>query len=175
MSTHTVWPKHRYLGSGLFILFESWALGALLGAILWPALGGRLSGDKTEAELILTGVRYFGGLGLYVGAPITVIRIFKLLRKADQAAVWRSRFLGFHFVILEICALGALLGALVFPLAGSLGESLKTRDELVLIGARTGGFYFLVWAPGVALVRGFMRAGQARATRDRLEKHPLSQ
>jgi hypothetical protein len=34
--------------------------------------------------------------------------------------------------------------------------------ELVTLGIKSGGFYFLVWAPGAALVREFWRAGHPK-------------
>ena len=76
--------------------------------------------------------------------------------------LWAARVGGFFFTVLGLCALGALLGAIFFPLVGSLGGAPKTREELVVLGARTGGFFFMVWAPGAALVREFWRAGRAK-------------
>ncbi len=76
---------------------------------------------------------------------------------------WAARASGFFFTVLGIVALGALLGAIIFPLAGRLGGSHKTTAELVLFGAKTLGFYFFVWAPGIALVREFMRAAKQKA------------
>jgi len=70
---------------------------------------------------------------------------------------------GFLFTVLEMCALGALLGAVLFPLFGGLGGAHKTTAELIVFGAKTGGFYFMVWAPGVALVREFIRGAKLRA------------
>lgn len=82
--------------------------------------------------------------------------------KRETIQLWACRAGGFSLTVLGVCALGALLGAVVFPIAGGLGGSMKTRDELILVGARTGGFFFMVWAPGVALVREFVRAGKKR-------------
>lgn len=82
--------------------------------------------------------------------------------KRATLQLWARRTGGFFLTVLGLCALGALLGALVFPIAGGLGGSMKTRDELIVVGARTGGFFFMVWAPGVALVREFVRAGKKR-------------
>lgn len=81
---------------------------------------------------------------------------------SEQAKVWAERVGVFFFTVLEICALGALLGAVLFPLFGRLGGAHKTTAELIVFGAKTGGFYFMVWAPGVALVRVFMRAAAAK-------------
>ena len=76
---------------------------------------------------------------------------------------WAARAGGFLFTVIGIVALGALLGAIIFPLVGRLIGSHKTTAELVVFGARTLGFYFFVWAPGIALVREFMRAAAARS------------
>lgn len=77
--------------------------------------------------------------------------------------LWAARAGGFFFTVIEIVALGALLGAIIFPVAGRLGGSHKTTAELVIFGAKTLGFYFFVWAPGIALVREFMRAAKQKA------------
>ena len=82
--------------------------------------------------------------------------------KPGTAKLWAARSGGFFFTVLGICALGALLGAIVFPVAGRLGGAHKTRDELIVLGVKTGGFFFMVWAPGVALVRMVIRAASAR-------------
>ena len=83
-------------------------------------------------------------------------RTMRVMRTAARRAG------GFLLTVLGLCALGALLGALVFPLVGPVDGTLKTREELVVLGARTGGFFFMVWAPGLALVREFWRAGRER-------------
>lgn len=80
----------------------------------------------------------------------------------DRAKFWLHRIGGFFLTVLGLCALGGLLGAVVFPLAGRWGGSTKTHAELVVFGAKSGAFYFMVWAPGAALVREFMRGAQAR-------------
>jgi hypothetical protein len=76
--------------------------------------------------------------------------------------LWAARAGGFLFTVVELVALGALLGAILFPMAGHLIGSHKTTAELIVFGAKTLGFYFFVWAPGIALVREFMRAAAAK-------------
>lgn len=85
-----------------------------------------------------------------------------LATAAGLAKRWGLRLAGFFLTVIGLCALGALLGAWVFPLVGPWGGAYKTREELVVLGAKTGGFFFMVWAPGVALVREFMRAAKNR-------------
>jgi hypothetical protein len=75
-------------------------------------------------------------------------------------AFWARRLAGFALTVLGLCALGGLLGAVIFPLAGHFGGSQKTREELVVVGVKSGAFIFLVWAPGAALVREFIRGAK---------------
>lgn len=75
--------------------------------------------------------------------------------------LWARRVGGFIFTVVELCALGGLLGAILFPLVGRLGGAHQTFPELVVLGARSGSFFFLVWAPGAALVREFMRSARS--------------
>ena len=81
---------------------------------------------------------------------------------SERARFWLQRTAGFFLTILGLCALGGLLGALLFPLAGHLGGSRTTHAELVVAGVKSGAFIFMVWAPGAALVREFMRGAKAR-------------
>lgn len=76
--------------------------------------------------------------------------------------LWARRAGRFLLTVLAICALGAALGATLFPVVGKLAGTHKTVRELIVLGARTGGFFFLVWAPGAALVREFMRAAREK-------------
>lgn len=80
----------------------------------------------------------------------------------DVAKFWAARVGGFFLTVLELCALGALLGAVVFPIAGRLGGSHKAHAELIVVGVKSGAFIFMVWAPGAALVREFIRGARAR-------------
>jgi hypothetical protein len=80
----------------------------------------------------------------------------------SAAEIWVRRAGRFLLTVLALCALGAALGATLFPIVGKLGGTHKPVLELVVRGARTGGFFFLVWAPGLALVREFMRAAREK-------------
>ncbi len=80
----------------------------------------------------------------------------------DRAKFWSRRAGGFFLTIIELCALGGLLGALIFPLAGRWGGSEKNYAELVVAGVKSGAFICMVWAPGVALVREFIRGAKDR-------------
>lgn len=79
-----------------------------------------------------------------------------MLRKVGA---WGARFLIYVVLIVTTGAvLGALLfvpGAWLFGVDGSVGEIMRN-------GAYNGGFYALIWAPGLALVRCIMVAYQRR-------------
>jgi ABC-type transport system involved in cytochrome c biogenesis permease component len=64
--------------------------------------------------------------------------------------------------IAAICTTGIALGVIVFPLVGLLFNLDATPGELALRGARILGFYFGIWAPGVALVVTVKREYEAR-------------
>ncbi len=76
-----------------------------------------------------------------------------------RGVAWAGYFL---FWMAAIVAGGAALGAVVFPLAGLGFRTGYTAAELVRNGARIGGFYCLLWAPGIAVVLSVMRAYRRR-------------
>lgn len=157
-------PRHAatVIGVAAGVAAACWLAGAVAGGLLLPAAGARFGWERDATELASMGVKYVGGLGLYLGALAGVTAAFRFAGRAEAATIWRRRFWSFHLTVLAICALGAALGALVFPLAGGLGGAHKTAAELARMGARTGGFFFMVWAPGFALVREFVRAARAK-------------
>ena len=61
-----------------------------------------------------------------------------------RAKFWMHRVAGFFLTVIGLCASGGLLGALVFPLAGHFGGSTKTYEELVVLGAKSGSFIFII-------------------------------
>lgn len=144
----------------LLIVFIVWLLGALAGGALAALAGTIFNSARSAGELFTLGVRYGGGLGIYAGAQFATLRQLKREGPAEKAARLRRHIGGFHLTILGLCAFGALLGAIAFPLAGLLGGSHFSSAELITKGIKMGGFYFMVWAPGAALVREFWRAGQ---------------
>jgi hypothetical protein len=64
------------------------------------------------------------------------------------AAVW----------IIGLIAIGTVLGMICFPLGGLLVGAKRTSLELLVRGARFGSFWFLIWAPAVAITACVMRA-----------------
>jgi len=60
--------------------------------------------------------------------------------------------------ILGIVLLGTILGMIFFPLGGLIVGAKRTSMELLIRGARFGSFYFLIWAPAVAIAACVMRA-----------------
>ena len=68
--------------------------------------------------------------------------------------LWSLFKWGTHFLVYTagFIALGALLGALLFPLAGLLLGMDLTISQMIVNGARDGGFYFCMWGPGLAFL-----------------------
>lgn len=61
-------------------------------------------------------------------------------------------------LVLVIVGIGAALGSLAYPFFGTLlGMDLSLR-EFFLNGVKDGGFYALIWAPGISLVACIMAA-----------------
>ena len=68
----------------------------------------------------------------------------------------------FLFRTATLTAAGAGPGAVLFPPAGWLLHPGTPTGQLPQQGARTGGFYLLIWAPGTAVVLCVMRAYRRR-------------
>ena len=82
------------------------------------------------------------------------------------ALVWVVRWL---LLTIGICLAGALVGAILFPVAGHLlAMDLGTR-EMVTNGIFDGGFLALIWAPGISFVVCLM---WARGSRGECPKSP---
>lgn len=64
--------------------------------------------------------------------------------------------------VLGICLGGALLSVIVYPLGGALLGAERSGGQLALTGLRTLGFYFSIWAPGIAIVLTVKREYEAR-------------
>jgi hypothetical protein len=61
-----------------------------------------------------------------------------------------------------ITAGGAVVGAVVFPLVGSLAGMEMTATAMALSGARQLGFLTFIWAVGIAIVMAFQHAHRQR-------------
>ncbi len=77
------------------------------------------------------------------------------LWRALQASHWAVYFSAW---ILGLVLVGTLLGAILFPLGGLLLHAERSSLALMIRGARFGSFYFLIWAPAIALAASVMRA-----------------
>lgn len=60
--------------------------------------------------------------------------------------------------IIGLVTIGAVLGMIFFPLGGLVVGARRTSLELLVRGARFGSFYFLIWAPAIAIAACVMRA-----------------
>ncbi len=74
-------------------------------------------------------------------------------------------FLYFLAWTLGITAAGGIVGAITFPLVGSLAGIEGTLSQQALSGARQLAFLALIWAPGGATVLCFHRIYRDRHSR----------
>lgn len=74
---------------------------------------------------------------------------------ALQTSHWTIYFSAW---ILGLVLVGTILGAILFPLGGVLLHAERSPSALLIRGARFGSFYFLIWAPAIALSASVMRA-----------------
>ena len=63
---------------------------------------------------------------------------------------WTGLFL---LVTIEVTAIGALAGGIVFPILGAIFDWERGWAELAMNGIKNIGFWAFIWAPGIALVR----------------------
>lgn len=69
------------------------------------------------------------------------------------------------YVLLWSCLItagGALVGAIIFPIVGTLAGMDLTTAEMIVSGARQLGFLTFIWAVGIAIVMAFQRAHRRR-------------
>lgn len=86
---------------------------------------------------------------------------------------WLGWSVGWLLLAAVIISTGALLGSLLYPIAGTLlGMDLSLR-EMWLNGVFDGGFYALIWAPGVSFVACLMAANWKRRNSDQEGSYPL--
>ena len=72
-----------------------------------------------------------------------------------------------YFLVITtvIAATGAIVGALAFVMFGLVTGADFSQRELAVGGAKTLGFYFTLWAPGIAIVLCVKRAYEHRQRR----------
>jgi len=68
----------------------------------------------------------------------------------------------FFFYAITMVAIGAATGAAVFSLLGPLFLDNSSRGEIAFYGLKTGAILAGIWAPGVAIVKCFVRGKKER-------------
>jgi hypothetical protein len=74
-----------------------------------------------------------------------------------------------------VTALGAVVGAIVFPLVGLIWDTPYTPSELVMNGIKILGFFFGIWAPGIGLVMTVKAVYEAKKAGTLTEEETVSE
>lgn len=123
------------------------------GAVL--LLANRLLADS----LILAKVGfYLLGLACLMLVAILFVRTqttVAVKQVMQSAYAW---LLFWHVCVMAIVAVGAFIGGLLFPLVGSLARLDYSLWVMIRRGLLDGGFYALVWGPGIGFVVCAIRA-----------------
>ncbi len=91
--------------------------------------------------------------------------------KVSALLRWPLYFLAWT---LGITALGVIVGAVVYPIIGLAFSLDYTLRELVLNGIKAIGFYFGIWAPGIALVMTVKKAYETNKARTETAPDPAT-
>lgn len=71
---------------------------------------------------------------------------------------WAGWCAGWFLLLGVIVAAGAMAGSVLYPLVGSLLRMDLSVPDMFLNGVFDGGFYALIWAPGISFVACLMGA-----------------
>lgn len=139
--------------------------GVAAGALL---LGlGSMIGEREVVVRVMAGAGWYAMIwGTGLGAIVWIARRRTQVEPAGlgkRAWAWSGRW---HALVGGITATGALVGGMVFPLVGGLAGLDYRFREMIWNGVTDGGFYALIWAPGISLVACVMWA----VRRDRAKK-----
>jgi hypothetical protein len=134
------------------------AAGCLAGALIGAAVA------PVAPPALAAGVRWYAILhvacvGGFAGAVSGRRRAAGTAWRPALAAPW-SWIALWHAIVAGFCAAGALLGAFLFVAVGGIAGVAAEPARLLVMGLRDGGFYALIWAPGIAFVLCCMRARQ---------------
>jgi hypothetical protein len=132
-------------------------LTGLVLQLLSPLLSGPL------AVFFKAAGTYLLVIGLGVAAVILYARRQTSL-SAQGLSVRCWRWIGrWHLLVGAITTGGAVAGCLLFVVIGSLAQLDYSLAELARNGLSDGGFYALIWAPGISLVICVMQAYRAHS------------
>lgn len=94
------------------------------------------------------------------GAFLVVLSLLVVQFVRHQTSFGKERLLArtwawfgrWHLLVLLITLCGAVAGAFLYPLFGSLIGMDLSVGRMVRYGVFDGGFYALIWAPGISFV-----------------------
>lgn len=146
-----------------------------VAAALAGGLGLLLSLTLTGLAATIVFAIGFYGLFLAWGCAMAVVFVHTQTRASvDRLPLRIWTWIGrWHGLVLGMTLTGAMLGAVVFPLVGFLAGMQLGIGEMFRNGLRDGGFYALIWAPGVSFVACFMIARGNQKNQTGVRANPL--
>jgi hypothetical protein len=144
--TTSGWQMAGYIYCGLL-------LGSLLGQVM-ILLGGSIVSEERE-EFLFWFSTIYPVFWLGLAGFIASWSRGSWSRKIRSGLYWIGLW---HFIVICFISGGAVIGSLLFVSIGSLAGMDYSAVEMLKYGARDGGFYLLIWSPGIAMVLCFMKA-----------------
>lgn len=121
--------------------------------LVWGAwIGANVVGAWTAEGAALRGYSMLAAYGvLMMGSQILLVWIAG--QRGLPALRWSAGWLwAWHWRLLAMVLAGAVLGGLAYTVVGGLAGIGASAPERVRAGAFDGGFYALIWAPGISFV-----------------------
>lgn len=144
--TTSGWQMAGFMVSGIL-------LGLFLGQIFLALSESMISEDRRS--LISWSAYIYPAFWLGLAGFIASWSSGNTMRKIRIGLYWISLW---HLIVLVFISGGAVTGSLLFLVIGSLAGMDYGITEMIKSGARNGGFYLLIWSPGIALVLCSMKA-----------------
>lgn len=112
-----------------------------------------------DADIVRRGMIfiYFAVWGFAVGM-ISAFAMGGVATRWKRALYWAGFW---HAVVVTFILGGALAGGVLFVVVGSIAGMEAGIGDLFRSGLWNGGFYLLIWAPGIAIILCVIRARNA--------------
>lgn len=111
------------------------------------------------------------GLGVYAASLVILsVAVFLFVHfqtKLSGDGIFRRTWLWigrWHLLVVLITMAGAIAGSMLYPLFGQLIGMNMPVGEMLNNGAKDGGFYAFIWAPGISFVSCLIWRNRGKST-----------